>query len=182
MKQALGLVEIQGLSTAITAADEMVKAANVKILEIENTKGLGYMTIKVAGDVGAVNASVNVGCQIGRMYQKLISWKVIPRPSDYVEQTFCKPEEEKEIPKPEETAEVPKIEEAVNAEESEKAEEPAKAEEPEKAEESEKAEEPEKTEELISAGNDIEAEPEEIKTPAAEKKIPVKKGTPRSKK
>ena len=58
MKQALGLVEISGLSTAVVVADTMAKAANVRILEIENTKGLGYMTIKIVGDVGAVNAAV----------------------------------------------------------------------------------------------------------------------------
>lgn len=91
MKQALGLVEIQGLSTAVVVADTMAKAANIQILEIENTKGLGYMTIKLAGDVGAVNAAVNAGRQIGIANQKLVSWKVIPRPSDYVEHTFCDP-------------------------------------------------------------------------------------------
>lgn len=91
MKQALGLVEIQGLSTAITVADTMVKAANVRILELENTRGLGYMTIKITGDVGAVNAAVNTGRQVGTANQKLVSWKVIPRPTDYVEHTFCNP-------------------------------------------------------------------------------------------
>ena len=92
MKQALGLVEISGLSTAVVAADTMAKAANIRILEIENTKGLGYMTIKIAGDVGAVNAAVNAGKQIGAANNKLVSWKVIPRPSDYVEHAFCCPE------------------------------------------------------------------------------------------
>ena len=92
MKQALGLIEISGLSTAVVAADTMAKAANIRILEIENTKGLGYMTIKIAGDVGAVNAAVNAGKQIGAANNKLVSWKVIPRPSDYVEQAFCCPE------------------------------------------------------------------------------------------
>ena len=91
MKQALGLVEIEGLTMAVVVADTMAKAANVRILELENTKGLGYMTIKIAGDVGAVNAAVTAGKQIGMINQKLISWKVIPRPSDYVEQTFCQP-------------------------------------------------------------------------------------------
>lgn len=88
MKQALGLVEIEGLSTAITVADAMVKAANVTITELENTKGLGYMTIKVIGDVGAVNAAVNVGSQMGTMNGKLVSCKVIARPSDYVDAFF----------------------------------------------------------------------------------------------
>ena len=86
------MVETKGLVGAIEAADAMVKAANVRILEIENTKGLGYMTVKVVGDVGAVNAAVNAGKQIGTANGKLVSWKVIPRPSDYVDQTFCCPD------------------------------------------------------------------------------------------
>ncbi len=105
MKQALGLVEIAGLSTAVVVADAMAKAANVQILEVENTKGLGYMTIKVTGDVGAVNASVQAGCQLGRMHDKLVSYKVIPRPSDFVEQTFCTPAMAEEPVKAEAAAE-----------------------------------------------------------------------------
>lgn len=92
MKQALGLVEIAGLSTAIVAADAMAKAANIEIVEVENTKGLGYMTIKAVGDVGAVKAAVDVGRQVGTMHGKLVSYKVIPRPSDYVEQYFVDPD------------------------------------------------------------------------------------------
>lgn len=93
MKQALGLVEIAGLSTAIVAADAMAKAANIEIVEVENTKGLGYMTIKAVGDVGAVKAAVDVGRQVGIMHGKLVSYKVIPRPSDYVEQYFVDPDD-----------------------------------------------------------------------------------------
>lgn len=111
MKQALGLVEISGLSTAVVVADTMVKAANIRILEIENTKGLGYMTIKVEGDVGAVKAAVDTGCQIGRMNGKLVSWKVIARPSDYVENTFCKKEAAKPLVPPQPPRPEPPIEE-----------------------------------------------------------------------
>lgn len=88
MKQALGLVEIAGLCIAVAAADAMVKAANVELVELEPAKGGGYMTIKVVGNVGAVNAAVMAGCQIGKEHQKLVAWKVIPRPSDFVEDTF----------------------------------------------------------------------------------------------
>lgn len=95
MKQALGLVEIAGLCTAVTAADAMVKAANVELVELEPAKGGGYMTIKVVGDVGAVNAAVMAGRQVGTENQKLVAWKVIPRPSDFVENTFVKHEEKK---------------------------------------------------------------------------------------
>ncbi|WP_394523826.1 BMC domain-containing protein [Lacrimispora sp. JR3] len=130
MKQALGLVEIQGLSTAVLVADTMVKAANVSILEIENSKGQGYMTIKVAGDVGAVNAAVSAGRQTGLENQKLVSWNVIARPADSVEQVFgaakqAKTEQEaaaeaEEIVQEEETI---KKEDTLNPEETIQAEE-----------------------------------------------------------
>ena len=108
MKQALGLVEIAGLCIAVAAADAMVKAANVELVELEPAKGGGYMTIKVVGDVGAVNAAVMAGCQIGKEHQKLVAWKVIPRPSDFVEDTFVthKAEEPKK-PGPDQTPEPP---------------------------------------------------------------------------
>ena len=108
MKQALGLVEIAGLCIAVAAADAMVKAANVELVELEPAKGGGYMTIKVVGDVGAVNAAVMAGCQIGKEHQKLVAWKVIPRPSDFVEDTFVthKAEEPKK-PDPDPTPEPP---------------------------------------------------------------------------
>lgn len=100
MKQALGLVEIAGLCIAVTAADAMVKSANVELVELEPAKGGGYMTIKVVGDVGAVNAAVMAGRQVGEEHQKLVAWKVIPRPSDFVEDTFVNRREEKaETPK-----------------------------------------------------------------------------------
>lgn len=101
MKQALGLVEIQGMSTAVVVADTMVKAANIRIIDMENTKGLGYMTIKIAGDVGAVNAAVSAGRQVGMLHGRLVSAKVIPRPSNYVEQTFCHPEPSSPAPESE---------------------------------------------------------------------------------
>ncbi|MFV0502853.1 MAG: BMC domain-containing protein [Lachnospirales bacterium] len=102
MKQSLGLVEISGLSTAIIVADAMVKSANVKILDLENTRGRGYTTIKVVGDVGAVTAAVNVGKQMGIENNQLVSSKVIARPSDYIEKFFCHKKEEKiKVPKKE---------------------------------------------------------------------------------
>lgn len=145
MKQALGLVEISGLSTAVVAADTMAKAANIRILEIENTKGLGYMTIKIAGDVGAVNAAVNAGKQIGAANNKLVSWKVIPRPSDYVEHAFCCPEPPvpPSPPKKEAQEETENGAESEPAAETETGAEAKKVAEPETAAESEPAAETE---------------------------------------
>lgn len=99
MKKALGLVETIGLSNTILVADTMVKTANVQIINIENTKGLGYMTIKILGDVGAVYAAVNSGRKIAIENNSFVATKVIPRPSDYIEETFCQSEKEKIKPR-----------------------------------------------------------------------------------
>ena len=132
MKQALGLVEIQGLSTAVLVADTMVKAANVSILEIENSKGQGYMTIKVAGDVGAVNAAVSAGRQTGLENQKLVSWNVIARPADSVEQVFGAAKQAKTAQEAEAAAEAEEIvqeEETIKKEDTLNPEETIQAEE-----------------------------------------------------
>lgn len=96
MGESLGLIEVSGLTTAILVADTMAKTANIKILDIENTKGLGYMTIKVCGDVGAVNSAVASGKQIAIEKGVLVSSKVIPRCSKEVELAFYPHEEKKD--------------------------------------------------------------------------------------
>ena len=64
VKDSLGLLEVAGLLGAINASDAMVKAANVRLIGIEKARGLGWMTVKVAGDVGAVEAAVQTGVAI----------------------------------------------------------------------------------------------------------------------
>ncbi|NRU37479.1 BMC domain-containing protein [Clostridium beijerinckii] len=96
MKEALGLVETIGLSTAILAEDAMAKTANVNIIDLENTKGSGYMTIKVSGDVGAVTAAVTAGRQVATENNAFVSSKVIPRPSNNIESAFCQPKKEED--------------------------------------------------------------------------------------
>ena len=91
MRESLGLVETVGISTAIEVADVMVKAANVKILELENSRGGGYMTVKIVGDVGAVKAAVNAAKAAGIKYGNLVSASVIARPSDGMSTLFCNP-------------------------------------------------------------------------------------------
>ena len=90
MKQALGMIEVRGLSTGILIADTMAKTANIQIYDIENTKGLGYMTVKVVGDVGAVNSAISAAKQEAIEYGKYISSTVIPRPNDFIYDTFLK--------------------------------------------------------------------------------------------
>jgi ethanolamine utilization protein EutM len=84
MQKALGLIETIGLITAIEAADAAVKAANVVLLGYENTKGGGKITVKVVGDVGAVQAAVAAGTAAASRIGKVYGQRVIPRPSDEI--------------------------------------------------------------------------------------------------
>ncbi|WP_243343535.1 BMC domain-containing protein [Anaerococcus sp. AGMB09787] len=84
MGNSLGLIEVEGLSTAIYVADAMVKSANVNINDLEITKGFGMVTVKICGDIGAVTAGVNAGLAIAEKSGKLISHDIIARPSKSV--------------------------------------------------------------------------------------------------
>ena len=59
-KEALGLIETRGFVGAVEAADAMVKAADVRLMN-KQTVGAGLVTVMVRGDVGAVKAAVDAG-------------------------------------------------------------------------------------------------------------------------
>ena len=84
-QKSLGLIETQGLAAGIEAADAAVKSANVELVGYELTKGGGWTTIKILGDVGAVKASVEAGGAAAKRVGELVSVHVIPRPHDDVE-------------------------------------------------------------------------------------------------
>ncbi|MEK9571623.1 MAG: BMC domain-containing protein [Paracoccaceae bacterium] len=69
--QAIGMIETKGYVPALSAADAMVKAANVEIVS-RNEVGGGLVSVIVKGDVGAVKAATEVG--------DVTSVHVIPRP------------------------------------------------------------------------------------------------------
>ena len=77
--QALGLVETRGLVAAIEAADAMLKAANVRLLDKEITRG-SWVTVKVVGETGAVRASVAAGAAAAQKVGELMGTHIIPRP------------------------------------------------------------------------------------------------------
>ena len=80
---ALGLVETRGLLAAIEGADAMLKAADVRLLEKNLATG-GLVTITVAGEVSAVQASVDAAkaCILRIAGAELVSTHVIPRPDE----------------------------------------------------------------------------------------------------
>ena len=78
---ALGLIETKGLIGAIEAADAMLKAADVRLLEKSLATG-GLVTITIAGEVAAVQSAVDAAkASLDRIEGVVcVSRHVIPRP------------------------------------------------------------------------------------------------------
>lgn len=77
--RALGMIETKGLIPCIEAADAMVKAATVKLLQ-RRAIGGGYMTVMVRGDVGAVRTALEAGSQAARRLGQVVSVRILPSP------------------------------------------------------------------------------------------------------
>ncbi|BES66276.1 hypothetical protein SANA_27150 [Gottschalkiaceae bacterium SANA] len=92
LKKSLGLIETIGMAAAVEAADAAVKSANVKLIGIELSKGFGMVTVKIAGDVGAVKAAVNSAKAAAERVNQVVSVKVIARPSKAIDQLIFSPD------------------------------------------------------------------------------------------
>ena len=77
--QAIGMIETRGYVPALTAADAMVKAANVEIVA-RNEVGGGLVSVVVKGDVGAVQAATEAGSEAANQVGEVTAVHVIPRP------------------------------------------------------------------------------------------------------
>jgi ethanolamine utilization protein EutM len=86
-----GFIETKGLVAAIEAADAMVKAANVEIVDKKFIGG-GLVTVIIEGDVGAVKSAVDAGAAAAQRVGEVVSVHVIARPSTETEMLFKKSE------------------------------------------------------------------------------------------
>ena len=82
MLEALGLIEVVGLVGAIEAADTASKAADVKVIGYELTRGSGMVVVKMVGGVSAVKSAVEAASVAAEKITEIISKHVIARPSD----------------------------------------------------------------------------------------------------
>ena len=105
MLEALGLIEVVGLVGAIEAADTASKAADVKVIGYELTKGSGMVLVKIVGGVSAVKAAVDAASMAAERVCQVVSKHVIARPSDELDK-IIKVEKEKTDKKLEEKNEV----------------------------------------------------------------------------
>ena len=94
MISSLGLIEVVGLVGAVEAGDTAVKAANVRLLGYELTKGGGMVTVKIEGEVSAVKAAIDAAVMAAEKLTTVVSHLVIARPSEEVAKMIENAEEE----------------------------------------------------------------------------------------
>ena len=77
---AIGIIEIQGLVAAISGLDEMLKAADVRVIHTEKRLGGRLVTFIVTGSVSAVKAANEAGCTNASKLGEVFGCEVIARP------------------------------------------------------------------------------------------------------
>ncbi|XBS70871.1 BMC domain-containing protein [Acerihabitans sp. KWT182] len=90
--QSLGLIETVGLAVAVEAADAAMKSANVDLVGYELTKGGGLVTVKLTGEVGAMNAAVSAGVAAANRVGRVYAWKVIARTANGIDSLIASKE------------------------------------------------------------------------------------------
>lgn len=84
MVNALGLLEVEGMVAAVDAADAMLKAASVSVLNHE-VLDPGKVTLVVEGDLAACRAALDAGVIAASKSGRVISRKEIGRPENDTE-------------------------------------------------------------------------------------------------
>ena len=84
MAEALGMIECRSFPAMVEAADAMVKAAKVELVNYEKTGG-GYVTAVIRGDVAAVKAACDAGQTGASRVGELVTVHVIARPHSNVD-------------------------------------------------------------------------------------------------
>lgn len=79
MSQSYGFVETQGLVGSIEAADAMLKAARVRLVQ-KREIGFGLVTVIIEGELGAVQAAVDAGKEAALRIGQFITCHVIANP------------------------------------------------------------------------------------------------------
>jgi microcompartment protein CcmL/EutN len=91
--QAVGFLEVYGLTAALVAADASCKAARVTIDAIDNNKPKNadalpvpvIVLIKLRGSVEDVRLAVEAGVEAANRISEVVTFHVIPRPDTETE-------------------------------------------------------------------------------------------------
>ena len=80
MENAIALLEVQAMVTAIVGLDAMVKAADVKLIHTEKRLGGWLVTVVIEGSVSAVTAALEAGKAAAAAVGNVKCAEVIARP------------------------------------------------------------------------------------------------------
>lgn len=86
--ESIGLLEVEGLVASITCLDEMLKAAEVRVIHSEKRLGGRLVTFVITGHVSAVKASIEAGIKASNGLGKVYGDAVIANPHDEVMKYF----------------------------------------------------------------------------------------------
>ena len=81
MSRAIGMIEFKTTATGVTAADAMVKTAEVELLEAETVCPGKYIAL-IAGDLSAVRSAVDAAC--AKYEEQLIDSFVLGNPHESI--------------------------------------------------------------------------------------------------
>lgn len=84
-KEALGLLEVDGVCAAFAAVDAAAKAGDIVIESIERTRQGCNVCIKMRGDVSSVQAAIDAGVIVANRVSKVAHHSVIAAPSSDTE-------------------------------------------------------------------------------------------------
>lgn len=93
-KQAIGLLEVEGLVASIEGLDSMLKTSAVKLVHSEKRLGGRLVTYVIKGSVSAVKAAVENGITAAQALGKIYGHEVIANPHDEVIKFFDMGEDE----------------------------------------------------------------------------------------
>ena len=85
---AIGIVEVQGLVAAISGLDEMLKAADVRVIHSEKRLGGRLVTFVILGKVASVREAVAAGLPAAEALGTVYGHEVIPNPSREIMKYF----------------------------------------------------------------------------------------------
>ncbi len=85
---SIGLLEISGLVASIAGLDNMLKAADVRLIHTEKRLGGRLVTLIIRGKVSAVDAAIEAGAQAAQPLGKMHGKAVIANPHGEIMKFF----------------------------------------------------------------------------------------------
>jgi ethanolamine utilization protein EutM len=86
-RTSIGLLETRGYVPALAAFDEMLKTAPSTYLSHEKI-GAAHVAVIVAGEVSAVEASIDAGKKAGNQFDAILATHVLPSPDPLIMELF----------------------------------------------------------------------------------------------